>query len=81
MATANDLYRELLALPEQERLQFVERVIHDLVDASTRATRATNAVIGLWADETELADQIIEGVLQQRARQVPPTCCRILARL
>jgi hypothetical protein len=88
MATANDIYRELLALPEQERLQLVERVIHDLVAAardrtSTRAMPAANSVIGLWADEPEVADQIIEGVLQQRepARQVPPACRRISARL
>lgn len=71
MASANDIYRELLALPEQERLQLVERVIHDLVDAarnrtSTRATPATDAVIGLWADEPDVADQIIEDVLQRR---------------
>lgn len=71
MATANDIYRELLALPEQERLQLVERVIHDLVAAArhrttTRATPGADAVIGLWADEPEVADQIIEGVLQQR---------------
>jgi hypothetical protein len=71
MASANDIYRELLALPEQERLQLVERVIHDLVDAArhrtgTPATPAANAVIGLWAEEADVADQIVEGTLQQR---------------
>lgn len=71
MATANDIYRELLALPEQERLQLVERVTHDLVAAArhrtaTRAIPAASSVIGLWADEPEVADQIIERTLQQR---------------
>ena len=72
MADANDIYRELLALPEQERLQLVERVIHDLVDAArhrtaTRATRSATAVIGLWADEPEVADDMIEDILQRRS--------------
>lgn len=71
VASANDIYRELLALPEQERLQLIERVIHDLVDAArhrteTRATPTATSVIGLWADEPEVADQIIEGTLHQR---------------
>jgi hypothetical protein len=71
VASANDIYRELLALPEQERLQLVERVIHDLVDAARHRTATDPApvatsVIGLWADEPEIVDQIIEGVLQER---------------
>ncbi|HEX3759912.1 MAG TPA: hypothetical protein VHW23_14455 [Kofleriaceae bacterium] len=71
MASAADIYRDLLALPEQERLQLVERVIHDLVDAARHRTTpptgpAARSVIGLWADEPEVADQIIEGALQQR---------------
>ena len=71
MASANDIYRELLALPEQERLQLVERIIHDLVDAARRRTAATPArtgksIIGLWADESEVVDQMIESVLQER---------------
>jgi hypothetical protein len=72
MASANDIYRELLALPEQERLQLVERVIHDLVDAArhrtaTRAMPTATSVIGLWADEPEIADQMIEDILQRRS--------------
>jgi hypothetical protein len=71
VASANDLYRELLALPEQERLQLVERVIHDLVDAArhrtaTGPTPAAKSVIGLWADEPDVVDRMIEGVLQER---------------
>ena len=71
VTSANDIYRELLALPEQERLQLVERVIHDLVDAARHRTAAStvpagNSVIGLWADEPEVVDQMLEGVLQER---------------
>lgn len=70
MASANDLYRELLALPEQERLLLVERVIHDLVVAARHrapsAPPASAPVIGLWADEPDLVDQVIEGTLQSR---------------
>jgi hypothetical protein len=74
MASANDIYRELLALPEQERLQLVERVIHDLVDAARHRTATpvmptAHSVIGLWADEPEIADQIIEGALRGRETQ------------
>lgn len=71
VASPNDIYRELLALPEQERLQLVERIIHDLVDAARHRTAARPAaagksVIGLWADEPEVVDRMIEGVLQER---------------
>jgi hypothetical protein len=71
VASANDIYRDLLALPEEERLQLVERIIHDLVDAARHRTAASpvaagNSVIGLWADEPEAVDQMIEGVLQER---------------
>ena len=71
MSTANDIYRELLELPEQERLRLVERIIHDLADAArSRATSlnapAGSSVIGLWADEPEIVDQVIEGALRER---------------
>lgn len=71
VSTANDIYRELLGLPEQERLRLVERVIHDLADAAKRRAASPTApagssVIGLWADEPELVDQMIEGALRQR---------------
>ena len=71
MASANDIYRDLQALPELERLQLVERLIHDLVDAARHRAAAEPAssaksLIGLWADEPEVVEQIIEGVLQER---------------
>lgn len=70
VASANNIYRELLALPEQERLQLVER-IHDLVDGARHRTAARpipagKSVIGLWADEPEVVEQMIDGVLQER---------------
>jgi hypothetical protein len=71
MASANDIYRDLLALPEPERLQLVERLIHDLVDAARHRAASgpapgATSVIGLWADEPEVVDQMIDGVLQER---------------
>ena len=71
VSTAHDIYRELLELPEQERLRLVERVIHDLVDAAKRRAASASvpagpSVIGLWADEPEVVDQMIEGALRER---------------
>lgn len=69
--TANDLYRELLELPEQERLRLVERVIHDLADAAksraaSRPALSGASVIGLWADEARLVDEMIDAALGER---------------
>lgn len=72
VASANEIYRELQALPEQERLQLVERIIRDLVDAARRRTASSSAQadrspIGLWADEPEeIVDQLIERSSQER---------------
>ena len=69
LSTANDLYLERLTLPEQERLRLVERVIHDLADAARRRNAATppgTSVIGLWADEPEAVDEVVEGAMRER---------------
>lgn len=70
MTTPDEIYRALLGLSEADRLRVVERVIHDIAtrDAPRTGSPATGvALVGAWADEAELADEIVESALERRA--------------
>lgn len=54
MSTAEDLYRAAAALPVKDRLRLVERIVHDLAQASVE-TRPR------WMDLEGAAADLLEG--------------------
>ncbi|MSP63347.1 MAG: hypothetical protein EXR72_23990 [Myxococcales bacterium] len=75
MATADQdrVYEAIKALPAPERLRLVERVIHDLADAARMegepAHAAATSLIGLWADEPDVVDEMVKGILHGREQR------------
>jgi hypothetical protein len=58
-------------LPADERRRVVERVVREFVGAPDAGARAASErMLGLFADEPELADAICEGAM--RAREEHP---------
>ena len=57
-------------ITEAERLRLVERVIHDLADAARGAAPARpESVVGLWADEPDIVDEIVERTMRGREQR------------
>jgi hypothetical protein len=60
-------------LPVQDRLRLVERVVHDLADASTAEptpplAAPASSLLGLFADEPELVDDVCRMAMDARKR-------------
>jgi hypothetical protein len=53
---ADELAREVRALPRREQLRLIERVVHDLADQSEEH-QTPSALIGCFADQADLMDQ------------------------
>ncbi len=70
MSSSKAIYAAILALPVQERLKLVERVVHDVAEAESKATGAADAarLVGMMADEPELMDQVLDHARNLRAR-------------
>ena len=70
MATPEQVYEALRALPERERLRVIERVIRDLANKHSGADQSPGrSFIGLWGDEPEAVDEMVEGLMRARARR------------
>ena len=67
---ADQLFTEIKTLPPRERLRLVERVIHDLTDGGDveAAPGDPGAILGLFADEPELMDEVSEAAMVARER-------------
>jgi hypothetical protein len=65
-ARAEQLLQEIRYLPRSERLRLVERVVHELADEDAPAQG--RSIIGLFADEPELIDEVCEGAMAARER-------------
>jgi hypothetical protein len=67
---ADQLFTEIKALAPRERLRLVERVIHDLTDGGEveAAPGDPGAILGLFADEPELMDEVSEAAMVARER-------------
>ena len=72
MTDAEQIFQAIQSLPVQERLRLVERVVHDLADASTAPTPSPAAqapsLVGLFADEPELVDEVCRMAVEARRR-------------
>jgi hypothetical protein len=66
--TADRILEAILALPPQERLRLVERVIHELAEAERRTALKPNSVIGLFADAPDLLDAVVHSAMDARER-------------
>jgi len=71
MRTLEAVVEEVRALPVPDRLRLVERIVHEIAEASARATLPRPpkvSPVGFLADEPELADQFEKLMADIRAR-------------
>jgi hypothetical protein len=71
MRTLEAVVEEVRSLPVPDRLRLVERIVHEIAEASAGATppRAPKVSPAGWlADEPELADQFEKLMVDIRAR-------------
>ena len=64
--TIDQLYEMIRILPLAERLQLVERVVHDVANVASTAQEPPSGLLGLFADEPELIDRICADALDER---------------
>jgi len=64
---ADDLTQQVRALPRHEQLRLVERVVHDLADQNEEP-QAPSSLIGSFADQVDLMDEIAAGSMEARER-------------
>jgi hypothetical protein len=63
--TVHQLYEAIRALPVPERLKLVERVVHDVVETPA-PSGPQRSLLGLFADEPEVIDEICSQALRDR---------------
>lgn len=73
MRTVEELFEEVRSFPVADRLRLVERIVHEIADASPSAPeapspRAKVSPIGWLADDPELANQLEKLTAEARAR-------------
>ena len=65
----DDLLTAIRSLPLPERLRLVERVVHEAAEQSEGANGSgRSAILGLFADEPGLMDEVCESAMQSRER-------------
>jgi hypothetical protein len=64
---ADELARKVRELPRQEQLRLIERVVHELADQNEEH-QTPSSLIGCFADQADLMDQIAEGAMETRER-------------
>jgi len=71
MRTVEDVVEEIRSFPVPERLRLVERVVHEIAEATASAAPAPRPKVspaGWLADEPELADQLEKLTAEIRGR-------------
>ncbi|WP_437829319.1 hypothetical protein [Sorangium sp. So ce1153] len=73
MRTVEDLVEEARSFPVADRLRLVERIVHELANASVgnqgaSTSRPKVSPLGWLADDPELADQLEKLTADARAR-------------
>jgi hypothetical protein len=67
----DQIFQAIRTLPVPERLRLIERVVHDLADVSADAQRSAlepESLLGLFADEPELIDDVCRMAMDARKR-------------
>jgi hypothetical protein len=68
-ALRDELLRAIRALPARERLRLVEDVIHELrSEDDVGSPTEPPSVVGLFADEADLFEQVADDAMQARER-------------
>ena len=65
-AQAQQLLDAIGELPRGERLRLVERVVHELAEEDRGRAPAT--IVGLFADQPDLIEEVCEAAMQARER-------------
>lgn len=73
MTDTEQIFQAIQTLPVRERLRLVERVVHTLADSSgvegeLRQRAEASSLLGLFADEPELVDEVCGMALDARKR-------------
>jgi hypothetical protein len=69
MTDVDALFQVIRSLPVRERLQLVERVVHDLAEISpgeVQTAAAETYPIGLFADDPDAVDEMMATVMEMR---------------
>jgi hypothetical protein len=71
VTSVEQIFQAIQGLSVQDRLRLIERVVHELADGSAgeglpRATEAASSLIGLFADDPEAVDAMMEVVRENR---------------
>ena len=61
---AQQLLDAIRELPRGERLRIVERVVHELAEEDRG--QAPDTIVGLFADQPDLMEEVCEGAMQAR---------------
>lgn len=70
MSSIDQIYDAVRTLTVAERLRLVERVVHDVLEASkSQESPAGESLIGLFADEPELIDEVCRMAMEDRANR------------
>ena len=64
---AHQLLAAIRQLPRGERLRLVEQVVHDL--AEEQAPSPPDSIIGLFADQPDLIEEVAQEAMQARERR------------
>ncbi|WP_437752017.1 hypothetical protein [Sorangium sp. So ce1389] len=71
MTDVDQIFQAIQGLPVQDRLRLIERVVHELADGSAsedlpREAEVPSSMIGLFADDPEGVDAMMEVVRENR---------------
>lgn len=65
-ASIDQIYEAIRALPVDERLRLVERVVHDVRASALRTEEHGPDLLGLFADDPDLVDRICAEAYAER---------------
>lgn len=70
MSSINQIYNSVRSLPVADRLRLVERVVHDVVEASGSVGRqGGERLLGLFADDPALVDEVCRQAFEDRTHR------------
>lgn len=67
--TIEQIYEAIRALPVDERLQLVERVVHDVRADAVEGEDGGPDLLGMFADDPDLIDQVCSEALAERTER------------
>ena len=67
MTSIDQIYSAVLSLPVGDRLRLVERVVHGVLETSVPARPGEDSLLGLFADEPDLIDEVCRTALEERS--------------